>query len=175
MFQNVVYRTANGKVKVVVVTRIADSFGNREGGVGRWGQNLKFCLCKFLLSQTFSVSPTTHWSDELLGANYQFLHYQHSTDRLSANLRQISGNCVTSRGRKLKTVRITWNFQKMWRRHGISCDEEKYYNKINYLLSNSDEFLEFARPTTAKIVHVGGIALPEKEPLSEVSLNPFTW
>ncbi|VDM56065.1 unnamed protein product [Angiostrongylus costaricensis] len=38
---------------------------------------------------------------------------------------------------------------------------------MNYLLLNSDEFLEFARPISAKVVHIGGIALPEPSPLLE--------
>ncbi|KAL6744062.1 hypothetical protein Aduo_017037 [Ancylostoma duodenale] len=61
---------------------------------------------------------------------------------------------------------ILEKYQKMWTRHGVLWDEEEFYRRINYLLSNSDEFLEFARPTAAKIVHVGGIALPEKAPLT---------
>ncbi|KIH53829.1 hypothetical protein ANCDUO_16029 [Ancylostoma duodenale] len=44
---------------------------------------------------------------------------------------------------------------------------EDYRAKINYLLSNSDEFLHFPQPITAKIVHIGGITIPETPQLTE--------
>lgn len=47
----------------------------------------------------------------------------------------------------------------------MSVDDADYISKMNYLLSNSDEFLEFARPTTPKIVHIGGVVLQEPVPL----------
>uniref|UniRef100_A0A0K0CXY4 glucuronosyltransferase n=1 Tax=Angiostrongylus cantonensis TaxID=6313 RepID=A0A0K0CXY4_ANGCA len=56
---------------------------------------------------------------------------------------------------------------KLWHCHNISVKEDDYVNKMNYLLLNSDEFLEFARPISAKVVHIGGIALPEPSPLPE--------
>ncbi|KAK6031323.1 hypothetical protein OSTOST_02524 [Ostertagia ostertagi] len=48
----------------------------------------------------------------------------------------------------------------------IITDEEYYEDRINYLLSNSDEFLAFGRPISSKIVHIGGITLLEAAPLS---------
>ncbi|KJH42070.1 hypothetical protein DICVIV_11955 [Dictyocaulus viviparus] len=38
---------------------------------------------------------------------------------------------------------------------------------MNYLLLNSDEFLDYARPATNRVVYIGGIALPKLSPLSE--------
>ncbi|RCN52831.1 hypothetical protein ANCCAN_00826 [Ancylostoma caninum] len=75
-------------------------------------------------------------------------------------------NFVSAGIAQFVSLQILEKYQKMWTRHGVLWDEEEFYRRINYLLSNSDEFLEFARPTTAKIVHVGGIALPEKAPLT---------
>ncbi|KAK6031715.1 hypothetical protein OSTOST_02124, partial [Ostertagia ostertagi] len=48
----------------------------------------------------------------------------------------------------------------------IITDEEYYEDRINYLLSNSDEFLAFGRPISSKIVHIGGITMLEAAPLS---------
>ncbi|KAK6031325.1 hypothetical protein OSTOST_02526, partial [Ostertagia ostertagi] len=56
---------------------------------------------------------------------------------------------------------------EVWRHHGVTTDEEYYKSKINYLLSNTDEFLVFGRPLSPKIVHVGGITLLGPTPLSE--------
>ncbi|KAK6015027.1 UDP-glucoronosyl and UDP-glucosyl transferase, partial [Ostertagia ostertagi] len=58
-------------------------------------------------------------------------------------------------------------YKEVWSRHGAAADEEYYKRRTNYLLSNTDEFLEFGRPSSPKIVHIGGIALPEAAPLSE--------
>ncbi|PIO53576.1 hypothetical protein TELCIR_25083, partial [Teladorsagia circumcincta] len=56
---------------------------------------------------------------------------------------------------------------EVWNRHGAATDDEYYEERTNYLLSNTDEFLEFGRPTTSKIVHIGGIALLDAAPMSE--------
>ncbi|KHJ80335.1 hypothetical protein OESDEN_19991 [Oesophagostomum dentatum] len=53
-------------------------------------------------------------------------------------------------------------FENVWLRHGAPANANEYRKRINYLLSNSDEFLEFAHPSTSKIIHIGGITLPEK-------------
>ncbi|EPB79897.1 hypothetical protein ANCCEY_00963 [Ancylostoma ceylanicum] len=58
-------------------------------------------------------------------------------------------------------------FERVWERHGSSLKARDYYDKVNYLLSNSDEFLDFARPATPKIVHIGGVTIPEKTELPE--------
>ncbi|KAK6030952.1 hypothetical protein OSTOST_02904, partial [Ostertagia ostertagi] len=58
-------------------------------------------------------------------------------------------------------------YKEVWNRFGIITDDEFYKSKINYLLSNSDEFLEFGRPTSPKIVHIGGITALEAAPLSQ--------
>ncbi|PIO74126.1 hypothetical protein TELCIR_03874 [Teladorsagia circumcincta] len=55
----------------------------------------------------------------------------------------------------------------VFRHHGIITDEEYYKSKINYLLSNTDEFLVFGRPLSPKIVHIGGITLLKAASLSE--------
>ncbi|KAK6056298.1 hypothetical protein COOONC_06198 [Cooperia oncophora] len=58
-------------------------------------------------------------------------------------------------------------YKKVWSRHGVETDEQYYKDRINYLLLNSDEFLDFAQPTSPKIVYIGGITLQEITPLSE--------
>ncbi|KAK6036773.1 hypothetical protein COOONC_25722 [Cooperia oncophora] len=60
------------------------------------------------------------------------------------------------------------HYQEVWARHNLETDDEYYKSKGNYLLSNSDEFLEVARPTSLKVVHIGGVAsLQGAPPLSE--------
>ncbi|KHJ96501.1 hypothetical protein OESDEN_03525 [Oesophagostomum dentatum] len=61
---------------------------------------------------------------------------------------------------------IVRKHEEVFARHGVSASEDDFYYKTNYLLSNSDEFLEDARPITAKIIHIGGIALTEKAQLN---------
>ncbi|KAK6758902.1 hypothetical protein RB195_016249 [Necator americanus] len=58
-------------------------------------------------------------------------------------------------------------YEIMWQRHGVDRKMEDYRSKINYVLSNSDEFMEIPSPTTAKIVHVGGITIAEKSELPQ--------
>ncbi|EYC31666.1 hypothetical protein Y032_0003g1176 [Ancylostoma ceylanicum] len=87
------------------------------------------------------------------------------TDKM--NFLERTVNFISASIAQFVSLQILEKYQRMWTRHGVSCGEEDYYHKINYLLTNSDEFLEFARPTTAKIVHVGGIALPEKAPMTK--------
>ncbi|RCN52832.1 UDP-glucoronosyl and UDP-glucosyl transferase [Ancylostoma caninum] len=67
------------------------------------------------------------------------------------------------------TAAAQWmtKYERVWERYGSSLKMRDYYEKVNYLLSNSDEFLDFARPTTAKIVHIGGVTIPEKTELAE--------
>ncbi|WKY12164.1 hypothetical protein Q1695_003611 [Nippostrongylus brasiliensis] len=62
---------------------------------------------------------------------------------------------------------ISSEYASVWQRHGVTTLEDDYVARTNFLLSNTDEFLEFARPTTAKIVHIGGIALQDRTPLSK--------
>ncbi|PIO74127.1 hypothetical protein TELCIR_03875 [Teladorsagia circumcincta] len=57
--------------------------------------------------------------------------------------------------------------KRVWSLHGAAADVEYYKKRTNYLLSNTDEFLEFGRPSSLKIVHIGGIALKDSAPLSE--------
>ncbi|KAK6758908.1 hypothetical protein RB195_016252 [Necator americanus] len=86
------------------------------------------------------------------------------TDKM--NFWERTVNFIVTYISKSVSMHLRSRFRKMWSRHGVTQRPEDYYSKINYLLTNSDEFLEFARPTTAKVVHVGGIALPVKEPLT---------
>ncbi|EYC31670.1 hypothetical protein Y032_0003g1177 [Ancylostoma ceylanicum] len=67
------------------------------------------------------------------------------------------------------TATTQWmaKYERVWERHGSSLKARDYYDKVNYLLSNSDEFLDFARPATPKIVHIGGVTIPEKTELPE--------
>ncbi|XGW05292.1 hypothetical protein V3C99_016010, partial [Haemonchus contortus] len=76
-------------------------------------------------------------------------------------------NFVVAMIADIVSAEIGRNYKKVWSRHGVSTDDEYYKSKTNYLLTNSDEFLEFGRPTSPKIVHVGGIALKETGPLSK--------
>ncbi|KAK5983174.1 hypothetical protein GCK32_003089 [Trichostrongylus colubriformis] len=55
----------------------------------------------------------------------------------------------------------------LFNHHGVVSIEEYYEKRVNYLLSNSDEFLEFQRPLSPKIIHIGGITLHGNAPLSE--------
>ncbi|KHJ87422.1 hypothetical protein OESDEN_12804 [Oesophagostomum dentatum] len=61
---------------------------------------------------------------------------------------------------------IVRKHEEVFARHGVLASEDDFYHKTNYLLSNSDEFLEDARPITAKIIHIGGIALSGKAQLN---------
>lgn len=74
-------------------------------------------------------------------------------------------NFVVSIIADLISLAIASKYKEVWSRYGVSVDDADYISKMNYLLSNSDEFLEFARPTTPKIVHIGGVVLQEPVPL----------
>ncbi|CAJ0588442.1 unnamed protein product [Cylicocyclus nassatus] len=87
------------------------------------------------------------------------------TDKMNFMERVI--NFITSCIAKYVEVEVVRSYKNIFERHGVSTNVEEYYSKSNYLLSNSDEFLEFARPLTHKIVHLGGIALAEKQPLTQ--------
>ncbi|KHJ85058.1 hypothetical protein OESDEN_15221 [Oesophagostomum dentatum] len=65
---------------------------------------------------------------------------------------------------------IVRKHEEVFVRHGVFASEDDFYHKTNYLLSNSDEFLEDSRPITAKIIHIGGIALLGKAQLNNVKL-----
>ncbi|KHJ88996.1 hypothetical protein OESDEN_11195, partial [Oesophagostomum dentatum] len=86
------------------------------------------------------------------------------TDKMNFMERTI--NFITGCISELVSRIIVYEYEKIFERYGITINEDEFYRSTNYLLSNSDEFLEFVRPLTSKIVHVGGVALPEKEPLS---------
>ncbi|EYC31680.1 hypothetical protein Y032_0003g1180 [Ancylostoma ceylanicum] len=87
------------------------------------------------------------------------------TDKMNFFERTI--NFITARIEGRMTDFITSKYEKVWSRHGVLPKMEDYRAKINYILSNSDEFLHFSKPTTAKIVHIGGITIPEVPPLTE--------
>ncbi|KAK6758905.1 hypothetical protein RB195_016251 [Necator americanus] len=86
------------------------------------------------------------------------------TDRM--NFLERTANFLMSFISQKVADRLILRYQNMWRHHGILGSEEDFALRVNYLLANSDEFLEFARPTTSRIIHIGGIALPKKEPLT---------
>ncbi|KAE9413223.1 hypothetical protein Angca_008688, partial [Angiostrongylus cantonensis] len=88
-----------------------------------------------------------------------------SSDKMTFYERTI--NFVLNLFADVVVYRIIAKYEKLWHCHNISVKEDDYVNKMNYLLLNSDEFLEFARPISAKVVHIGGIALPEPSPLPE--------
>ncbi|EPB79899.1 hypothetical protein ANCCEY_00965 [Ancylostoma ceylanicum] len=53
-------------------------------------------------------------------------------------------------------------FERLFSRYGFDTNLQQLINtRVNYVLSNSDEFLDIAQPSTGKLVHIGGIALPE--------------
>ncbi|KAL6744060.1 hypothetical protein Aduo_017035 [Ancylostoma duodenale] len=87
------------------------------------------------------------------------------TDKMNFFERTI--NFITARIADSISDHITSKYEKVWERHGALPRMEDYRAKINYLLSNSDEFLHFPQPITAKIVHIGGIAIPETPQLTE--------
>ncbi|RCN52833.1 hypothetical protein ANCCAN_00828 [Ancylostoma caninum] len=87
------------------------------------------------------------------------------TDKMNFVERTI--NFITARIADSISEHITSKYEKVWERHGALPKMEDYRTKINYLLSNSDEFLHFPQPTTAKIVHIGGITIPETSKLTE--------
>ncbi|VDM70565.1 unnamed protein product, partial [Strongylus vulgaris] len=68
---------------------------------------------------------------------------------------------------RIVVKQIMRKYEDMLGWHGIYSRIEDYKARTNYILSNSDEFLEFAVPTSQRIVHVGGIALPEKTELTK--------
>ncbi|KAK6031712.1 hypothetical protein OSTOST_02121 [Ostertagia ostertagi] len=56
----------------------------------------------------------------------------------------------------------------MFVKNGIQRNlREMIASRTNYVLSNSDEFLEYASLTSGKLVHIGGIALPQATDLDE--------
>ncbi|EYC31684.1 hypothetical protein Y032_0003g1182 [Ancylostoma ceylanicum] len=87
------------------------------------------------------------------------------TDKMSFFERTF--NFIATRIADIISDTITSKYEKVWERHGALPKMDDYRTKINYILSNSDEFLHFPQPTTAKIVHVGGITIPEAPELSD--------
>ncbi|EYC31679.1 hypothetical protein Y032_0003g1179 [Ancylostoma ceylanicum] len=87
------------------------------------------------------------------------------TDKMNFIERTI--NFITARIADSISDYITRRYENVWKRHGALPKLEDYRAKINYILSNSDEFLHFPQPTTAKVVHIGGITIPEAPQLTE--------
>ncbi|EYC33471.1 hypothetical protein Y032_0002g816 [Ancylostoma ceylanicum] len=62
----------------------------------------------------------------------------------------------------LATQHILHSYERLFSRYGFDTNLQQLINtRVNYVLSNSDEFLDIAQPSTGKLVHIGGIALPE--------------
>ncbi|KAK5973992.1 UDP-glucoronosyl and UDP-glucosyl transferase [Trichostrongylus colubriformis] len=69
---------------------------------------------------------------------------------------------------RLATHKGVYEYEMIFKKHGlISNLRGRVFNKTNYLLSNTDEFLEYSWPSSSKLVHIGGIALPKATPLEE--------
>ncbi|KAK6043228.1 hypothetical protein COOONC_19268 [Cooperia oncophora] len=87
------------------------------------------------------------------------------SDRMSFLERTI--NFITIAFADLVSSEIARKYKELWRHHGVVTDDEYYKSRTTFLLSNSDEFLDYSRPTTPKIVHIGGITALKITPLSE--------
>uniref|UniRef100_A0A7I4YXK4 glucuronosyltransferase n=1 Tax=Haemonchus contortus TaxID=6289 RepID=A0A7I4YXK4_HAECO len=63
---------------------------------------------------------------------------------------------------------IRFRYERIFAKYGLySGLREFVYARINYVLSNSDEFLDFSWPKSDKLVHIGGITLPKTATLEE--------
>ncbi|KAK6052709.1 UDP-glucoronosyl and UDP-glucosyl transferase [Cooperia oncophora] len=68
----------------------------------------------------------------------------------------------------IATQNAVRKYERIFMKHGLQTSlRELIAARSNYVLSNSDEFLDYAFPTSGKLVHVGGIALPQVTKLDE--------
>ncbi|KIH48656.1 hypothetical protein ANCDUO_21271, partial [Ancylostoma duodenale] len=62
----------------------------------------------------------------------------------------------------LATQHVLHSYERLFSQYDLDTNlQQLINNRVNYVLSNSDEFLDIALPSTGKLVHIGGIALPE--------------
>ncbi|VDO06032.1 unnamed protein product [Haemonchus placei] len=63
---------------------------------------------------------------------------------------------------------IRFRYERIFTKYGLYSGLREFISaRINYVLSNSDEFLDFSWPKSDKLVHIGGITLPKTATLEE--------